>query len=185
MNGALLILALAAEAYSAFRVDRTVRASWAWLGLVPLGTLGYLAINQLVAGDPFRFVTVLRVFWEKSLDWPWAGVMRLWVGATEPSSAQLIFIGELVFIGVCVATSVAAALLLRPSYATWTVANTLLFMSTSTPLSVPRYTLLLFPLFLMLGRLAGRRPWPLFVLVPSIGLLCFLVGRFVLGQWAF
>lgn len=185
VNGALLLLALAAEAYSAFRVDRKVRESWAWLGLVPLGSLGYLAINQLVAGDPFRFVTVLRVFWEKSLDWPWAGVMRLWVGATEQSSAQLIWIGELMFIGVCVATSIAAALLLRPSYATWTVANTLLVMSTTTPLSVPRYTLLLFPLFIMLGRLAGRGPWPLLVLVPSIGLLCFLVGRFVLGQWAF
>jgi hypothetical protein len=58
-------------------------------------------------------------------------------------------------------------------------------MSTGTPLSVPRYALLLFPLFILLGRLAGRGRWPVLVVVPSIGLLCFLVGRFVLGQWAF
>ena len=185
VNGALLLIALAVEAYAGFRVDRKVRAAWAWLGLVPLGTVGYLAVNQLVAGDPFRFVALHRIYWEKTLDWPWAGVIRLWIGAAEPSSAQLIWVGELLFIALCVATSAAAAVMLRPSYATWSAANTLLFMSTGTPLSVPRYALLLFPLFILLGRLAGRGRWPVLVVVPSIGLLCFLVGRFVLGQWAF
>jgi Gpi18-like mannosyltransferase len=184
-NGALLLPALAVEAYAAFRLDRKVRAAWAWLALVPAGTVGYLAVNQLAVGDPFRFVAVLRIYWERTLDWPWTGVMRAWVGATEPSPAQVIWIGELLFIAISIAASAAAALFLRPSYATWTAANTLLFISTGTPLSVPRYALLLFPMFILLGRLSSHGRWPLVVLIPSIALLCFLVGRFVLGQWAF
>jgi hypothetical protein len=63
-------------------------------------------------------------------------------------------------------------------------ANVLIF-AYGVAAAVPRYTLLLFPLFLIPGRLARRGRWPLVVLVPSIGLLCFLVGRLVLGQWAF
>lgn len=185
VNGALLIFPLAVEAYVGFRVDRRVRVAWAWLALAPLGSVGYLAVNQLVAGDAFRFVALDRIYWEKSLDWPWVGLTRLWFGAIEPSSAQLIWVGELLFAAICVATSLAAARLLRPSYATWSTANTLLFLSTGTPLSVPRYSLLIFPLFILLGRLTGRGRWPLVVLVPSIALLCFLVGRFVVGQWAF
>lgn len=185
VNGALLLLALAVEAYAVFRVDHKMRAAWAWLGLVPVGTLGYFAVNQLVSGDPFRFVTLLRVYWERSLDWPWTGVIRAWAGASEPSPAQLIWLGELLFIGVCIAASIGAALLLRPSYAAWTAANTLLFMSTGTPLSVPRYALLLFPMFILLGRLARSGPLALAVFVPSIALLCFLVGRFTVGQWAY
>ncbi|MBA3386538.1 MAG: hypothetical protein H0T95_07975, partial [Chthoniobacterales bacterium] len=74
----------------------------------------------------------------------------------------------------------------RPSYALWMTGNWLLFMSTSFVLSVPRYTLMFFPLFILFARLATARAWMQRVLtVWSLLFLGFFVSRFVRGHWAF
>lgn len=185
VNGLLMLPALAAEAYAEYRRTGHFRRAWASIVLVPLGTLAYLATNFLVAGDAFRFAELLRRDWEKAPEWPWVGFARLASWSAQPSSAQPIWMVELLFVLIALAASVAVARALRPSYAVWTGLNAALFISTTTPLSVPRYSLVLFPLFILLGRIvAADRRW-LALGIPSIALSCFLIGRFVMEQWAF
>jgi hypothetical protein len=65
-------------------------------------------------------------------------------------------------------------------------ANWLLFVSTSFVSSVPRYTLTLFPLFIMMA-LSARKSWALRVLyiVWSVLFLGLFTTQFVRGWWAF
>ncbi len=75
-----------------------------------------------------------------------------------------------------------AWLRLRPSYAVWMTLNLLLFTSTSFILSVPRYSLTLFPLFILFA-LLGRRPtWFQALTTWSLLLLALLATLFVLQR---
>ena len=75
---------------------------------------------------------------------------------------------------------------LRPSYAVWMTLNWLLVTSTSSVMSTPRYTLSMFPIFLLFARLADERPsWGAAVTVWSLTFLGLFTGLFVQGQWAF
>jgi hypothetical protein len=52
-------------------------------------------------------------------------------------------------------------------------------------MSVPRYSLTLFPLFVSIS-LATRRTWLYTALaLLSVGGLIYFAGRFAIGQWAF
>jgi hypothetical protein len=75
---------------------------------------------------------------------------------------------------------------LRPSYAMWMTTNWLLITSTSFILSVPRYTLALFPIFLLFSRPAAAKPLCLALISAwSLLFLALYVSRYVGGSWAF
>jgi hypothetical protein len=192
INGLILIPALAAEAatqwYARPPEQRRLRAEWLAIGLVGVGFGVYLLINQLVYGTPFEFLRVQNEHWFKSLAPPWEGISGLigWLADPDPDRSLMYGGVELLFAGIGLAATVHAAFRLRPSYFTWMALNWLLFISTSFVLSVPRYTLTLFPLFISLGLLTQGRRW----LLVAISLL-FLAGffyfgaRFANGAWAF
>ena len=75
---------------------------------------------------------------------------------------------------------------MRNSYRVWMVLNWLLFISTSFILSVPRYSLTLFPMFILMA-LASRRNRLLGIgfTVWSVMFLALFTARFVNGAWAF
>ena len=81
--------------------------------------------------------------------------------------------------------TVYAAFRFRPSWFVWMAGNWLLFTSTSFVLSVPRYSLTLFPLFAWFALAARRRGWGALITFGSVGLFGFFAGRFVVGEWGF
>lgn len=91
----------------------------------------------------------------------------------------------LFYLAVGLAGTIAAAFLLRPSYAAWMALNWLQFASQSWDISAPRYTLTMFPLFLLFAMLARNRQWDTAITVWSLLWLGLFAGQFVHGQWAF
>jgi len=64
--------------------------------------------------------------------------------------------------------------------------NWLLITSTSFVLSVPRYTLVLFPMFFLFARAgASRHLWFALISAWSLLFLALFVSRYVQGPWAF
>jgi hypothetical protein len=63
--------------------------------------------------------------------------------------------------------------------------NLILFVSTSWVLSVPRYVLVLFPLYAWFALLAERRWLGIGLGVVSLALLLWFSARFAIGVWAF
>jgi hypothetical protein len=189
VNGLLLLPALAFEVWDEYRgAGRRARAGWLWLLLVGLGFGVYLLINWWVLGDPRAFLKVQGEHWYKSLTWPWVGISETWnaVWGRAPSDAQMVGWQEFFFVLLGLGLTAWAWLRLRASYAVWMTCNWLLWTSTKFVLSVPRYTLVLFPAYILLARLRVSRPaWGAAVAVWSLLMLALFAARFSQGYWAF
>jgi Gpi18-like mannosyltransferase len=179
-NGLLLVPALAAEAVVQWWPHRTWRSGWLAIGLVPLGFLAYLGVNVSAYGDPFAFFSVQADVWGKSLSPPWVGLEAL-----ISSGLPRAWLPEVAFVLLGLVVTIAAALRFRPSWAIWMAGNWLVFSSTTFVLSVPRYSLILFPIVVWLALLARTRTAMLVIAgVSTLGMF-FLASRFAVGLWAF
>jgi hypothetical protein len=94
-------------------------------------------------------------------------------------------IQEILFVVLGLVATIWSIAKLRAAYGIWMAGNWLLFISTSLILSVPRYTLVMFPIFIMFANLARRFVWKVVITVWSLGFLAFFSSRFVQGAWAF
>lgn len=184
VNGLMLGPTLLMEAWLQYRADRRIDRRWLWMAAVPLGFIGYLALNYHVTGNPFAFSPIMKEHWFKTFTPPWVGIYDVWlrtpgINLTE-GLMELVFI-VLGFIGI-----VWCWLRLSPTYGVWMTLNWLLINSTSFVVSVPRYSLTLFPLFILFARLGHKRPIAgLLLSVISLFLLALYAMKFAYGTWAF
>lgn len=187
INGLLLIPALAVEALLQYRATRRWQWSWLSIGLVGLGFAGYLLLNYSVTGDPLRFLEIQRGHWYKSLAAPWVGIEGVLRSITDrpPSEAHMLGIQELIFIVLGAVATLVCCFRLRPSYSVWMAGNWLLFTSTSFIMSVPRYTLTLFPIYILFAHAAQNRRWSTIITTWSLLFMGLFISLFVQNRWAF
>ena len=74
---------------------------------------------------------------------------------------------------------------MRPSYSTWITVNWLGFAGLNFIQSAPRYTLLLFPIFILFGLVSANRFWNALITIWSLLFLALFAGTFARGWWAF
>ena len=184
VNGLILLPALATEVGLQYWQTRRFDWRWLWLGAVPFGFLGYLWLNHEVTGDFFAFTKIMQEHWYKKFASPWFGIHDVYLRAIGMNINEGLneFIA-LVIISVC---TVWSWIRLRSSYSVWITLNWLLISSTAFVLSVPRYALTLFPVFLFFARACtGRRFWFAMLTIWSGLYLALYAGRFAQGLWAF
>jgi Gpi18-like mannosyltransferase len=186
INGLLLVPALAVEALQVYRATRRWQWSWLWIAIVPLGTVVYLFLNLHVSGNAFQFMVFQREHWSKTLAFPWVGIAgTLDAISRNNAEGQMVGVQEFFFILLGLAATIWCCLKLRAAYGVWMAGNWLLFTSTSFILSVPRYTLVLFPIFILFAQLARRAFWRTVITVWSLLFLAIFIAQFVQGRWAF
>jgi hypothetical protein len=186
-NGILLLFALGADALWELWETHRFKWRWLWIGVVPLGLVGFALVNYHVTGDPLAFLRMEREHWSNTLMAPWRGISVNLAIARDWDPAQAAMIGTqvLLYLAVGLAGAIAGAFLLRPSYAVWMALNWLLFASQSWDISAPRLTLAMFPLFLLIAMLTRRRLWDTAITVWSLLWLGLFASEFVRGHWAF
>ncbi len=185
-NGLVLVPVLIAEAGHQYWNTRRWQWEWLCIGVVCLGFGGYLLLNKHVTGDPFAFTSLMQQFFSKSLSAPWTGIDNA-IGSMSraPSEAEMISTQEVLFIALGLVCTIVSWIKLRPAYSVWMTGNWLLFVSVSFVLSVPRYTLTMFPIYILFAMLAARRVWLAVITFWSILYLSFFASLFVWGRWAF
>jgi hypothetical protein len=186
-NGIVLLPTLAVEAIHQFWVTRRWNWRWLWIGAVPAGFAVYLLINWKVSGAPFAFLESRKALFTVSASWPWVG-LRGTIGVLQhwkPTDSEIVGAQELYFIILGFVCAVAAWFRLRPTYATWISGNWLLVTSASWLLSMPRYTLVMFPIFILFALLARNRLLYALITIWSILFLALFTSLFVWGHWAF
>jgi len=191
VNGLVLIPALAAEAATQWferpPTERRLRLEWLAIGLVPVGSAIYLGVNLAVYHDAFAFLRIQDEHWFKSLAPPWNGIATTLRWFEVGTLDEQIMHGavELLFVGIGLVGLIHAGLRFRPSWFAWMAGNWILFISTAFIVSVPRYSLTLFPLFVSMA-LATRRPAVLVVLsIASLAVFAYFAARFATNAWAF
>jgi hypothetical protein len=185
-NGLVLLPVLTIEAAHQYWATRRWQWQWIWIAVAGLGFVGYLLLNRHVTGDPFAFTGLMQQFFNKSLSAPWTGIDNA-VGSLSrtPAEAEMIGAQEVLFITLGFACTIISWVKLRPAYSVWMTGNWLLFVSVSFVLSVPRYTLTMFPIYILFSMLAARRVWFAVITVWSILYLSFFASIFAWGRWAF
>ena len=185
-NGLILLPVLTMEVAQQYWTTRRWRWQWSWIALTGLGFGGYLLLNRQVTGNAFAFTSVMKQFFFKSLSSPLTGIDSV-LGALSraPAEAEMVGTQELIFIALGLVCTIVSWKKLRLSYSVWMTGNWLLFVSVSFVLSVPRYTLTMFPIFILFAMLGVRRIWMAAISFWSILYLALFVGLFVWGRWAF
>ncbi len=184
VNGLILLPALATEVGLQYWQTRRINFRWLWLGLVPCGFLGYLWLNHEATGDFFAFTKIMHEHWYKKFASPWFGIYDVYLRARGMNVNEGL--NELIAIILVTLCTVWSWIRLRPSYSVWITFNWLLICSTVYVLSVPRYALTLFPIFILFSQVCtGRRFWFAMLTLWSVLYLALYTGRFAQGIWAF
>jgi Gpi18-like mannosyltransferase len=158
-----------------------------WTSLPAFGFLSYLIINYQVTGGFFTFMEIERVHWYQTMDpvGGLAGALGWASNSAFPKSltlgyAQVIFA---VFGLLMVLAGYAAKL--RPSYQAYLLLTWMLSVSTGFWISVPRYVLTMFPMFLTIALFSQKRAVTITVTAASSAALCYFTWLFATGAWAF
>jgi hypothetical protein len=189
LGGLLMLPVLAVEFLHQNRrnLRRVFSFDFALIFLVLAGFLIYLDINLEVTGNMFTFMTVERVHWYNTLD-PWSGFMGVIGWALNSSYPESVTIGwaPLAF-GVfgLVMIAVGLARRFRPSYLAYMVVTWMLALSTSFWLSVPRYIMGMFPMFMLIAILTKGKAATAIVTIAFGVFLVYFTTLFASGQWAF
>jgi Gpi18-like mannosyltransferase len=158
-----------------------------WIFLALAGFLIYLGINYQVTGSPTTFLNVEATHWFNKVD-PWGGLTATYSWATNASYPENVGNGlaplafavfGLLMIGVSIWRR------LRPVYVVYMFLSWALAVSTSWWISVPRYVMAIFPIFMLLGLLTKKKAVNITFAFVSIALLCYFTIFFARGWWAF
>jgi hypothetical protein len=138
-------------------VDTIVRPL-AGLALVPAGLATYMAYLWVLRGDPLYFSHV-QAHWNRHLAPPWVAFTHSFTLIAHAHSPITIAneLLEVTFTLLMLGVLIAGWRRLRPSYLAYMALSIFIPMSTSSLMSMPRFALVLFPMFVMFA-LWGNRP---------------------------
>jgi hypothetical protein len=127
--------------------------------LIPLGLFIYMAYLWVLRADPLYFSHV-QIHWNRHLAPPWVSVINAFDKMLHAPAAQIVAHEslEIAFTLLMIAVLIGGWRALRPSYIAYMALSILVPMSTSNLMSMPRFALVLFPMFAILARW-GERPW--------------------------
>ncbi|TAM85516.1 hypothetical protein EPN42_15060 [bacterium] len=159
VEGVLLFVPFAIEWWAAHRNGEPI--SWRsvlGIGLVPAGMLAYMGYLWVLVGDPLYFSHV-QAHWNRHFAPPWVSIgnsIHLLTHAHLPQSIAYQSI-ELVFTALMIVMLALGFRTLRTSYWAYMLLSVIVPLSTSSLMSMPRFALVLFPIFIVLA-IWGRRP---------------------------
>ncbi|GAC1307154.1 MAG: hypothetical protein NVSMB21_10730 [Vulcanimicrobiaceae bacterium] len=167
-EGVLLVVPFAIEVVAAIRAASVRqflrspgRLARIVLGIsaIPLGLAAYMTWLWVLNGDPLYFSHV-QSHWNRHFAPPWVSVSHAFtiVAKAKTSLVAANQSIEIAFTALMIGMFVAGLRRLRPSYSAYMALSILVPMSTSSLMSMPRFALVLFPLFTMLA-LWGGRAW--------------------------
>ena len=158
-----------------------------WICLALGGFLIYLGINYQVTGDAFKFVTIERVHWFSTLD-PIKGLKSAYNVALTwgyPYN-MLLGVAPIAFAAFGLAMVIFGVYRrFRPSYLVCMLLSWMLAVAYSWWISPPRYIMVMFPMFILMGSLTGKKTVNIAITAFSIVLLCYFTALFSLGYTVF
>ena len=167
------------------RASRAVRRQlFMGIAMIPLGLLTYMVLLLLLCGDPLYF-SHAQAHWSRSLAFPWIGVRRAIELIAHSGNLGTIEVQsvELLFSGLSIGILILGARILPPAQRVYAALSLLLPLSTSTLMSMPRFFVVVFPLFTILAVWAARERLYTVMLGLSMPFLGFFVALFTTGRW--
>ena len=158
VEGVLLAVPFAIEWWSAYRENVAAGAkNLAPIVLIPLGLVLFMTYLWVLNGDPLYFSHV-QSHWNRQLAAPWTSIgnsfHKIATSVGPQTVAQQIL--ELVFTALMIGVLAAGWRKLKASYIAYMALSILMPLCTSSLMSMPRFALVLFPMFAILALWGGR-----------------------------
>jgi hypothetical protein len=184
--GILVVLPLAVEWVFQWRDDARPKRSHiagglAALGVVAAGVVTYLAILEDRLGDPLAFIHA-QVAWSRGLVPPWVTLGNFFSQDLTFNRGEHDFV-DLAFTLILIVLVALSWRVLRPALALFATSLLVVFMSTGSLLSMPRFVLAAFPVFLVLARAARNATFERAYLVLGAGLGAVWMALFAAWYW--
>ncbi len=160
VEGVLLLVPFLIEWYAQYRsAPKRGLRDLAAGALVPIGLSVYMAYLWVLRADPLYFSHV-QIHWNRHFAPPWISVFNAFLKIAHATNGQVVANQslELAFTFLMIAVLIGGLHMLRPSYIAYMALSVLVPMCTSSLMSMPRFALVLFPMFAILARW-GDRPW--------------------------
>ena len=160
----------------------------AWLAVPALPLAGWMLYLRLTTGDWLAWLHAQAEEWHRGFTPPWETFANTWdasFGGTQTPGFAWMFRAEIVAMVIGVVLTGALIAWRRWGEATWVGIQVIAFGTSFWYFSVPRATLLWWPLWIVLAGLAVRRRWVLWVyLALSVPLMSLWAAAFLTGRWA-
>jgi Gpi18-like mannosyltransferase len=187
VEGVLLIVPYLIEAFA--RRDARSRnarreAALYGAGMIVVGFLTFVLLSALVSGDPLYFLHV-QGHWQRHATWPWTSLLRsvhLIVGSHDAATVA-VQTTELGFFAFALTLAIVGWRRLPIAFNSYTMASLLLPLFTGSLMSGQRFTLVLFPLFVVLAAFGGRPSVHQTLLAVSLPLFGAFTVLFAGGFW--
>jgi len=158
IEGVLLAVPFAIEWWSAYRENAVAGAkNLVPIVLIPLGLVLFMAYLWVLNGDPLYFSHV-QSHWNRQLAAPWTSIgnsfHKIATSAGPQTVAQQIL--ELVFTALMIGVLGGGWRKLKASYVAYMGLSILMPLCTSSLMSMPRFALVLFPMFAIMALWGGR-----------------------------
>jgi len=178
-----LFLAAALIVEFCVRRERPRRAGWLVVPFVPPAAYSYY--QHWRTGDWLAWKHAEEAGWGREFEWPWTAWKTTWHSAMGSDDFAVAFRMEIAGAVLAVAVLVWLLVLRRWSELVYTGAQAAALMTSAYYLSIPRSLLLWFPLWILVAKVATRRPWVMVVYALIFGPLMLLnAERFLSGAWA-
>ncbi|MGB2691482.1 MAG: glycosyltransferase family 39 protein, partial [Thermodesulfobacteriota bacterium] len=164
-----------------------VRTDILWIFVIGFGLLIYLIINYVTYGDPLKFLEIQSGHWGMHLSPPTTGFLNSWNVSNWGEPNHQIHGGwvQIIFGLLGLVLTIYAFFRIRLSYSLYALVTWLIVTSTSLMISVPRFILTIFPIFIVLA-IFGRKKWANYAIIfISLMLYSLFLSQFVLFRWAF
>ncbi len=169
-------------------VNRRGWSGFGWLFLPAVPLLAWSVYLQRMSGDWLRWLHAQSEGWNREFTAPWDAFSRTWdaaFGGTQSPNFAWMFRAEIVAMLIGLVLTIVLLRFRRWGEATWIGLQILAFGTSTWFFSVPRSTLLWWPLWVGLALLAARRRWVLWAyLAVSAPLMTVWATAFLTGRWA-
>jgi hypothetical protein len=153
---------------------------------VPAGFAVYLLINWSVSGDPFAFLQARKRLFDQSFALPLTGIRQaIWAHYPTPHEAEMVGTQELFFVALGFICTIISWIKPRPAYAMCMAGSWILSASVNFFRSIPRYTLTMFPIFILFAVLGRNRFWAGVLTAWSLLFFALFAVLFAHGEWPF
>lgn len=185
VTGLFLAVALVVEFLTSPRRDWRQAG---WIAVAFSTTAAYTLWLWNKTGDPLRWLHAQEEGWNRSFTWPWDSLEHTFEGALDngyPPDFGWQFRAEIIAAGVGVLLTVGLLAWRRWGEATFIGLQILAFTTSFWFFSVPRSTLLWFPLYVALAAVTMRWRWTLwtYVAVSAPLMIVWVVVYTAGGKW--
>lgn len=179
--GAALVIALWLEF---LQKNKDIKTKLKWLILfMPAGLMTYLIFLYNQTGSATYFLTSQQN-WQRGLTVP---VLSIWQSIEGIINNQILAIKfpllyDLLFTIFGLGIVIRSFRFLRTSYAVYALISILLPLFTNTLMSMPRFLVVIFPIFLTIALLKNKTAKAFYIII-SVLLLSLNLGLFINGFW--